>query len=135
MIFEKLITIFGVAPPYCEKHFLTLVTWYHYLPAGDFQRPNGKWSCDIRGFTLFPSGGVKSDIPLVLAAIIDDLLQIAGLVALGFVLVGAIKFITSQGSPDGTSSAQSTVINALIGLAISVTGIVIVNFIGNALGG
>jgi len=130
MIIENLLTLFATAPAACEKHFLTLVTWYHYLPDGDF--PNGQ--CDIRNFHIFPKSGSPSDIPLVLAAVIDDLLQIAGLIALGFVIYGAIKYTASQGSPDATSAAQGTVINALIGLAISLTAIVFVNFIGNALG-
>ncbi|HSX46176.1 MAG TPA: hypothetical protein VLG27_04220 [Candidatus Saccharimonadia bacterium] len=129
MIIEKLFSQFAASPAGCEKSFLTLHTWYHYLPTNDFNK-----GCDVIKFTLFPVGGVKSDVPLVLAAVIDDLLQIAGLVALGFVIVGAIKYIGSQGSPDATASAQGTVINALIGLAIAITGVVFVNFIGNTLG-
>lgn len=128
MIIEKLFNLLALAPSGCEKSFLTLITWYHYLPSSDFQ--NG---CDIRNFSLFPNGS-PSDIPLVLAAVIDDLLQIAGLVALAFVLVGAIKYTASQGSPDAAASAQSTIINALIGLALAVTGVAIINFIGTHVG-
>ncbi|HEX4774870.1 MAG TPA: hypothetical protein VH234_05115 [Candidatus Saccharimonadales bacterium] len=135
MMLEKLFTIFASPPAslHCEKTFLTLITWYHYLPSSDF--PSG--SCDVKGFYLGIPGdgsGRLSDLPLVLAAVIDDLLQIAGLVALAFVLVGAIKYTASQGSPDAAASAQSTIINALIGLAIAVTGVAFINFIGTHVG-
>jgi len=135
MIIEKLLSLFGTAPSFCEHNFLTLISWYHYLPDSDFQRPNGAASCDIRNFNLgIPGNGKPSDIPLVLAAVIDDLLQIAGLVALGFVIYGAIKYIASQGNPESAANAQSTIINALIGLAIAITGVAFINFIGTHVG-
>lgn len=125
MLIEKFLSLLAVAPGNCEKNFLGLETWYHYLPGSDFS------GCDIRHFTL--SGG-SSEVPLILLAIIDDLLRVAGLVALGFIIAGAFKFVTSEGNSDKAANARSTIINALAGLAISVTAIVFVNFLGNQLG-
>ena len=141
---------------HCDKSggFFGLVTWYHYLPAKDFG-PNVSVTtttggvtttsniidksfkaCDLNSnFTLLPTGKGTSDIALILLAIVDDLLRVAALVAIGFVFYGAIRYITSQGNPDGTSKAQSTLINALIGLAISIVAVSAVSFIGNQLGG
>jgi len=56
-------------------------------------------------------------------------------VAIAFVIYGAIQYIASQGSPDATSKAQSTIINALIGLAITIVAITFVSFLGRSLGG
>lgn len=125
----------------CPKpSFFGLVPWYQYLTLTrskpDNNKPDSKnnTECLISTFQVLPNGSIKSDIPLVLLAIVDDLLRIAGLVAVGYVLYGGIMFITSQGSPDGTAKAQSTVTNALIGLAIALIAVAAVSFIGNKLG-
>lgn len=106
--------------------FFGLTPWYHYLPDGKFE------GCNIKHFNLL---GKNSDVPLVLLAIVDDLLRIAGIVAVAFVIVGAFKYVASQGSPDETAKAQSTIVNALIGLALATISVGIVSFIGSNLGG
>jgi hypothetical protein len=70
-----------------------------------------------------------NDVWLILAAIVELLLRVAALAALVFVIWGAIQFITSQGEPDRTSKAQSTIINALIGLVISVGAASVVAYV------
>lgn len=116
----------------CQKgnDFFGLIPWYHYLPAGSLDS-----SCNVKKFNILPSSNTPSDIPLVILAVIDDLLRIAAFVAIAFVIVGAIRLITSQGSPDETSKAQTTIINALIGVAIAIIAAAFVNFLGNKLGG
>ena len=106
----------------CASNFFGLRPWYHYLQLDD--------QCNIVKFKFFPP---NSDIPLVLLAIIDDLLRIAGMVAVVFVIFGAIKFITSDGNSDKASQARDTVVNARIGLAIAVIAIAFVSFIGSRL--
>jgi heme/copper-type cytochrome/quinol oxidase subunit 2 len=69
-----------------------------------------------------------------MAAVVDDLLQIAGLVALAFVIVGAVKFITSEGNSDNAANARTTIINSLAGLAVCIVATVLVNFIGTSIG-
>jgi TRAP-type C4-dicarboxylate transport system permease small subunit len=66
---------------------------------------------------------------LIVLAITEILLRLAALVAFIFVLVGGVKLMTSQGNSKGTESGRETVINALIGLAISVFSAAIVAFI------
>lgn len=133
---SSLLLIFGAGPiegNACIPHgfdFLGLKAWYYYLPHSDFD------GCSIRNFTFIPVGGSDdTDLPLVLLAVIDDLLTIAGIVAIAFVIVGAFRYVTSQGNPEQTAKAQSTIINALIGTAIAITAAVFVNFLGKALGG
>ena len=108
-----------------ENNFFGLVAWYHYLDVNS--------ACDIRGFTVLNSNK-DSDIPLILLAVVDDLLRVAGIVAVAYVIYGAIQYITSQGEPDKTARAQSVVTNALIGLGISIVAVLVVTFIGNKLG-
>lgn len=129
MISLSLLTNFA-APADCSHTFFGLRPWYHYLPDSRF---NG---CDIKSFNIFPGGnGQPSDVPLVLLAVIDDLLRLAGIVAVAFIIVGAIQMIISQGNPEDRGKAQSTIINALIGLAVAIVAASFVSFIGNRLGG
>jgi len=127
--------IFATAPSNCEHQFFGLIPWYHYLPADDFGGKASLGACNINSkFSFVPTSG-SGDIPLILLAVIDDLLRVAGIVAIGFVIYGAIQYIASQGSPDATAKAQSTIINALIGLAIAIVSITFVSFLGRSLGG
>ncbi len=75
----------------------------------------------------------RSDIPLVLLAIIDDLLRIAGLVAVGFIIFAAFRYVTSQGNPENSAKAQNTILYALVGLVIAISAIAVVTYIGNSL--
>lgn len=114
----------------CQKSdFFGLVPWYHYLPTSDFS------GCSIRNFNLLPGAGQTSDVPLVLLAVIDDLLRVAALVAIGFVLYGAFQLVTSQGEAEATARARTTIINALIGMAVAILAVALVSFLGAKLGG
>ncbi|HVX24552.1 MAG TPA: hypothetical protein VG992_04400 [Candidatus Saccharimonadales bacterium] len=127
----------GAAAPAAQcsdKTFFGLEPWYHYLTLKPDSVTGG---CSITNF----NGGAKSVLgahsPFLLIglAVIDDLLRIAGLAAIGFVIYGGIQYTTSQGSPDQTAKAQQTIINALVGVAISVVAVALVGFLGNKLGG
>lgn len=129
----------------CNSSFFGLEPWYYFLPDADFYGPknSGSKSCSLKCFNLTEQpkgqanacGESKSELPLILLAVIDDLLRIAGMVAVAFVLYGGFQYVTSQGNPDATSRAQGTIINALIGLALAIVSILIVSYIGNAVGG
>ena len=130
MIVSSLLKLFAAGPPAgCEKPFFGLVPWYHYLPSNDFS------GCNIINFTFLSKGGPNSDIPLVLLAIVDDLLRVAGIVAVGFIIYGGFQYVGSQGSSEKTARAQNTITDALVGLAIAIVAISAVSFLGDKLGG
>lgn len=108
----------------CQNTFLGLKAWYYYLQLDG--------QCQVTNFTVL---GAHSSFLLILLAIVDDLLTIAGLLSVIFVIVGGAKYVTSQGSPGETSKALSTIINALIGLAMAIISIAFVSFLGNKLSG
>lgn len=112
-----------------EPSFFGLVPWYHYLDVG----LDAQGKCTVVSFTVV-NGATPSDIPLVLLAIVDDLLRIAGIVAVGFVIYGAIQFVVSQGEPDKTTKARMTIMNSLIGLAIALVAVGAVSYVGGKLG-
>jgi hypothetical protein len=109
--------------------FLGLKPWYYYLNVQPVTDPLTKATvCQVQNFQLI---GTHSDLLLIILVIVDDLLMVAGLVAVFFVIYAGIRYITSQGSPDVTAKAQSTIIYALIGLAIAVIAVPTVSYLGN----
>ncbi len=120
----------------CDKSggFFGLSPWWAYLPSSSYFNGD-KSTCEITNFNVLGGGGQPSDAALVLLAVVDDLLRVAGLVAVGFIIYGAFQYVGSQGNSEQTAKAQSTIINALIGLAIAVTAVVFVSFLGSQLGG
>lgn len=122
-------------PAECSNNgFLGLPTWYKYLELG----AKGNDTCAIIGpaeknLKGEESFSLQKGLPRIGMAVAEILLRVAGMVAVAYVILGGFKYMTSQGEPDGLKAAQGTIINALIGLAISVMSTVIVTVIGNAL--
>ena len=71
-------------------------------------------------------------IPIALA-VFEIILRLGGIIAVIFVIVGGFQFITSQGEPDRIKNARGTIINALIGLVITISATVIVNLVSGVL--
>lgn len=122
----NIITLFAAA---CSKPtFFGLIPWYQYLKLD----PSN--NCEVLNFQIMPTAASGGDIPLVLLAIIDDLLRIAGMAAVAYVIYASFIYLTSQGNPEQTSKALKTLINALIGMAIAIVAIGVVTFLGTTLG-
>jgi len=102
-------------------------SWYSYLQlqANNAVTPP---TCDIVNFSV-PGSFIN-----IALAILDMALHVAGLVAVGFVIYGGIQLITSRGEPDGMSRARQTIINALVGLVITLIAVGVVAFLGSKLG-
>ncbi|MEK7620836.1 MAG: pilin [Patescibacteria group bacterium] len=67
-------------------------------------------------------GGVLKDV-------INIMLYLAGAIAVVMIVVGGIRYITSDGDPGAASKAKNTIIYALVGLVIAVMSYSIVNFV------
>lgn len=119
----------------CSHSFLGLKTWFAYFPASWFGG-SGMDSCSINNnFQLLQGGTDPSGLLLIGLAIVDDLLRIGALVAVGYVIYGGFSFMTSGGSSDKAEKARNAVLDALVGLVIAVLAAAIVSFIGNKIGG
>lgn len=117
----------------CKPNFFGLPSIYEYMNVDPA-------TCQVI-FNSAPNG--TSPAPkdffgtpvLIGLAVIDILLRIGGLVAVGFVIYGGIQYVTSQGESDRTAKARGTIINALIGLALTVIASALVAFVGKKIGG
>ncbi|QQS18968.1 hypothetical protein IPL68_02830 [Candidatus Saccharibacteria bacterium] len=118
----------------CSKPFLGLKPWFAYLPDDAFADGSGGGkTCDVTNFKLLGDDSTKSHLLPVVLALVDTLVRVAGLVAVGFVITGGILLTTSQGEPDKTKKARETIINALIGLVVAIVAAVVVSYIGGRL--
>lgn len=116
----------GRNPEACSREssaFLGFPTWYKYLEP---RIENG--TCTL----TFPKDTAgNTDLgraaPPILLAVFEIILRVAGLVAVGYVIYGGFTYLISQGEPDRIKGARTTIVNALIGLAIAVSATAIVN--------
>ena len=86
----------------------------------------------------FQSGGgiasaEKADV--VVLQVINTLLLVSGSLAILFVIIGGFKYIGSRGIPELAKKGKSTIVYALVGLAVVVMSYVIVLIITNFLKG
>jgi len=110
----------------CSQTFFGLKPWFAYLDSKSFGP-----DCQIDEFRLLGDENGPSMLPSVALAILDDMLRVAALVAVAYVIIGGIKFTTSQGEPEDTKKARETIVNALVGLVIAIIAASVVSFIGN----
>lgn len=101
------------------SHFLGFPTWYEYVHAAG--------SCSTIQIDNI------NDVWLIVAAIIEILLRLAGMFAVAFIIYGGFQYLTSQAEPDAVNNARKTIINALVGLAIAILASVTVNFIAGSI--
>jgi len=101
--------------------FLGFPHWYQYLP-GTIDPTTGECS---------PSLGSLNNVWLIVAAVIEILLRVAAIAAVAMVIYGGVKYIASQGEPEATNKARSTIINSLIGLLLSIMAATFVAFIAD----
>lgn len=67
----------------------------------------------------------------VIANAINFLFVVAAILALAFLVMGGIKWLTSQGEKEGINKARETIVAAVVGLIIIFLSYLIVNFILN----
>jgi type IV secretory pathway VirB2 component (pilin) len=61
--------------------------------------------------------------------IVNVLLTLAAVIAVIFVIIGGVRYITSQGDEDASLLAKNTIIFAIIGVIVIALSAVIVNFL------
>ena len=106
-------------------------TWYQYLPLDN--------ECSVSPIRYGDDSDTENRINIgatsgaVLLAIIEIMLWVAGVVAIGFVIYGGIRYSISQGMPDKLQAARQTILNGIIGLVIAMLAVAIVNLVSNIL--
>jgi cytochrome bd-type quinol oxidase subunit 2 len=75
--------------------------------------------------------GTLSNNPLTstLSNIINVMIFVTGIIAVIFIIVGGLRYITSQGDEKGVQSSKNTILYAVVGLIVAILAYAIVNFV------
>ena len=116
----------STAVPECKNYknfdFFGFPHWYKYLDGIKDQQGH-----------CVPSIGALSDIWRIVAAVIEILLRISTIAAVAVIIYGGVTYITSQGEPDKTAKARTTIVNALVGMALSIMASLIITFVAGSI--
>lgn len=98
-----------------DQNLLSFPTWYKYLnPVPPDCEPT------LRSLT---------DFWLIAAAILEILLRLGALLSVGFIIWGGFRILSSQGDPNTIKESRDTILNAVIGLVITIIATISVNFL------
>jgi hypothetical protein len=117
----------GVALPQtafaaCNDTLLTFPAWFKGLTDG---------SCNIKSPDA--AGGLPTFIWTIALNVIEIMLQAVGYLAAGFIIRGGFKYMTSVGDAGEMAKAKKIIMDAVIGLIISIMSVAIVNLISGAI--
>lgn len=68
-----------------------------------------------------------------ITSIVNALLALAAVIAAIFVIIGGVRYVTSQGDEDASVAAKDTVLYAVVGIIVIALSAVLVNFIIDAI--
>lgn len=112
----------------CSSSFLGFPAWFDGLP-----RKTG--TCEVEMPMTDDVGQAQSNLSGFIFTIILNVIEIAlrlvGFAAVGFVIYGGFKYLTSAGSADRIVAGRKIIQNALIGLVVSFFSVAIVNLIAS----
>jgi len=81
------------------------------------------------------TGFEKTDLKVTIANIVNIVLGFLGIIAVIMMVVAGYQWVMSGGNEDTVKQARGRIINALIGLAITLMAYIIVNFAVTQLSG
>lgn len=79
-------------------------------------------------------GSLPGTVPPILGGIANILFTFAGAIAVGFIIVGGYRYVTSQGNQELVEKAKKTLLYAIIGLIVIFISAVLFNLVASAVG-
>ncbi|HUO61870.1 MAG TPA: pilin [Candidatus Bathyarchaeia archaeon] len=77
----------------------------------------------------------KDDFSTIMHNIINTMLFVLGMIAVLMIVIGGIRYTTSNGDSAATKSAKDTILYSVIGLVVAIMAYAIVNFVVGRFGG
>ncbi|HEX9595114.1 MAG TPA: hypothetical protein VF996_03240 [Candidatus Saccharimonadales bacterium] len=71
----------------------------------------------------------------VITVLVEKLSFAIGVASVIMVIVGGLRFITSGGDPQTAKAARNTVLYAIIGMIVAISGVLLVSFVLSRIGG
>jgi Na+/H+ antiporter NhaD/arsenite permease-like protein len=77
----------------------------------------------------------EDDVPGFIETIVNTILIVLGMIAVIMIIIGGIRYTTSNGDASNIKSAKDTILYAVIGLIVAILSYAIVNFVLGRFGG
>lgn len=112
----------------CDDRLLGIPPWYRGLTEGSGA------DCKVVSPESGQAGGLTAFVTKIALNLIEIGMVIVGYIALFFIIYGGFQFITGGDSPGQVEKARHTVLNAVIGLAIALGSVALLNILFGILG-
>ncbi|MDO4773870.1 MAG: hypothetical protein Q4A37_01965 [Candidatus Saccharibacteria bacterium] len=102
------------------------------VPAGDVYAQSGIGSGVSGGLNATKTGGVPENIEGqdgLIAKIVNVLLFVIGIISVIMIIIGGIRYATSNGDANSVTGAKNTILYAVVGLVVAIFAYAIVNFV------
>lgn len=119
-----------------RKIFSSIGAWFILLsisPAFAFAQSIGN-PCGTAGNSSATCNKTGTDLGKIVGAVVNLLFLAAGIVALIYLVLGGIKWITSEGDSKNVEGARNQIIAAAIGLAVTFLSYLVLNVLLRFLG-
>lgn len=83
----------------------------------------------VKEFEGTAAGTTEAAILEAIRDVVNAVLTLVGVIAVIFVIIGGVKYITSQGDESAAATAKLTVLYSLFGIVIVILSAVLVNII------
>ena len=104
-----------------DTDLLNFPTWYRGLP------------CD--GDRIDLEGEEIGHVVIIVALnIVDIVLRLLSIVAIGFIIYGGFQYLIARGEPANMAKGKATITHAVVGLIIGIASSAIVGFVSTRLG-
>ena len=90
---------------------------------------NTNISAEIRAAAGCPNVSNVSNLQSVITNILNSIIAVSGIVAVIFIIIGGINYMTSSGDSAKVQKAKNTILYACIGLIICALAFAIVNWV------
>ena len=105
-----------------DSNFLSFPTWYRNLNCCDGH-------VDLQGESI-------GDVVVIVALnIVDIVLRLLSIAAIGFIIYGGILYLIARGEPANVAKGKATITHAIVGLIIGIASSAIVAFASSRIGG
>lgn len=74
-------------------------------------------------------GATDDNATSMISIIVDTLIYLLGAISVVMIVVGGIRFVTSNGDSSGVKSARETVLYSVVGLLVAIMSFAIVKFV------
>lgn len=99
------------------------------LPASSVGAINVFGGCGGQGSGTAVCAAKDDQADSILKTVINVLLYIIGIVAVIMIVIGGIRYTTSNGDSSSIKSAKDTILYAVVGLVVAIMAFAIVNFV------